>query len=397
MTWLAALTLLAAVLRAATIGASHAPAHPGFAENRQIALHLLAGDGYSFREFGRLDSTSVVAPLYPLLLSGLYLLLGEAGDRAHGTALALNVIAGAASVPFIWLLSRFHAGREAGLAPWIAALVFACWPTQLYAASLVQPLTIAACLVLVTLVMLRRSDRSSSPVRWIAIGMLLAGVTLLDGMLSTFAVGVIVMIGFRAGIKAALTTVLLTAVFVGPWLYRNAIVHGRIMPIESTFAAELWKGNGPGATGSDRLRVGVPLDRLTGEQYQALKATNEAGRSALFWRQATTDMAARPAAFLRLCGVRIAKTLWVDWSRPGKYFTAYAVLRAALLLAAGAGLIGTLRQRLPTAPLAWLIAAVVLSTAFTLATAKSGVYLELAEIPLAAHALATLRPHRAKT
>ncbi len=40
-----------------------------------------------------------------------------------------------------------------------------------------------------------------------------------------------------------------------PWMIRNHTVHGQWIPIKSTFWVNVWKGNNPNATGTDRLEM----------------------------------------------------------------------------------------------------------------------------------------------
>ena len=40
-----------------------------------------------------------------------------------------------------------------------------------------------------------------------------------------------------------------------PWSVRNRAVHGQWIPIKSTFWVNVWKGNNPNATGTDRLEM----------------------------------------------------------------------------------------------------------------------------------------------
>ena len=52
-----------------------------------------------------------------------------------------------------------------------------------------------------------------------------------------------------------------------PWTIRNHTVHGKWVPIKSTFWVNLWKGNNPNATGTDRLE-------MSDEKKSQLKVTS---------------------------------------------------------------------------------------------------------------------------
>ena len=59
----------------------------------------------------------------------------------------------------------------------------------------------------------------------------------------------------------------LAIVIILPWTVRNRVVHGEWIPVKSTFWVNVWKGNNPNATGTDRLE-------MTDEKKAQLKVTS---------------------------------------------------------------------------------------------------------------------------
>jgi hypothetical protein len=120
-----------------------------------------------------------------------------------------------------------------------------------------------------------------------------------------------------------------------PWTIRNRTVHGQWIPIKSTFWVNVWKGNNPNATGTDRLEMNeqtkaqlqvrsktdeadIPhqYDALTAEQRARLNRQPEAGREKVFHEFAGGWIAANPDAYAKLCGNRLLMTLLFDRDNP---------------------------------------------------------------------------------
>ncbi len=300
----AVIVLLAVVLRIVAVVHVGAVDHVA-GENRQIAMHLAGGQGFSFLAFSNLGPTSVRAPVFPYLLAGFYALFGVDATSAHLAALALNVLCGGISTALVIALTR----------RWWIGLTFALWPTQVYAATQMQGLSLAVTVLLAALLLLQR-------VRPIGTGIVAAMAVLTESILVLPLLFAIVVI-FRRKPVELFVCLLAMLTLTLPWVYRNTLVHRRATLITDTLGPDLFLGNGNDATGSQHLRIrdftGDPLsqiDRLTPPQYDQLKRQPEAVRDAKMFGWATGWIRSHPLQYAKLCLVRAAKTLWLDWDHP---------------------------------------------------------------------------------
>lgn len=323
---LVGLCLLAALLRVGLIHLTHATqAKPE--ENRLIAANLAAGRGFAFTEFGITGPTAVRGPAYPMLLAVL-------GPDRVGLALSINVIAGAAGVIAAFLLSRRLLdplpSRNAFLpirpprAAWAVAVLFAVWPTQLYAATLTQGLAIAVPLTLAALCLAVRG----TPPAALAAGALAGLTSLTEPALALPLLLVAIAIGRRVSRQSAALYVVTACVVVSPWLYRNALVSGRPTPITSNFWRDAFLGNGPDASGSRVARLdpkrsdghpGPPdltrIDLLGPAEFDALKRP-EPQRLDVMSSATLRWLIGHPGQYVVLCGKRLWQIVTFGYPHP---------------------------------------------------------------------------------
>jgi hypothetical protein len=392
---LAALMLLAITLR---LGADLYldAARPFSNENRQIATHLAGGQGYSFREFQHLGPTSVRAPIYPVVLAVLSRVGGADAYWTGIGALGINLIAAAAIVPLAFSLALRLTSRPR--VAWAFALLMAIWPTQIYAATFVQGLTLAIAFSLSAIVLLLQASASDAPRHTtlaIASGFLAAMAMLTEASLTWPLLLIALYLLFHRP-KLLLTAAVPAMMLIGPWLYRNALVHGRPSGITNTFSRDLFNGNGPGATGSLHLAIanftGRPVTRieqLSPQEIDVLRRQPESIRNAWFGRRAMAWIGEHPGEYLKLCAVRVAKTMWLDWHHPQSWRWPNVIARSIALL----GLLAAMALRRNSAlPLLWCTG-VVLASAFTVAEARTSAFIDVGQLL----ALAMLADRRLKT
>jgi hypothetical protein len=161
-------------------------------------------------------------------------------------------------------------------------------------------------------------------------------------------------------------------IVIGPWTIRNRLVHGAWVPVKSTFWVNVWKGNNDYATGTDRLTItaaqlaklrGTSLadadlvardpafdgvrqyDMLTPEQRQCLWGKPDAAREAVFKEWAVEWIRSHPSRYFQLCGLRLVKTVWLDWDNPKSRNVPYVVSRTILVALSVIGLVIALRRK----------------------------------------------------
>src|SRR4051794_585562 len=89
-TLLLTICTLAFIVRLAAIVALHAWEHPGAMEHDAIAKFLVAGQGFTFSDWGVVQPTSVQSPLFPGVLAIAFLLFGSGTAKAYASVLILN-------------------------------------------------------------------------------------------------------------------------------------------------------------------------------------------------------------------------------------------------------------------------------------------------------------------
>lgn len=374
---LVALFILALGIRVGAIVALQSWDNPNAMEHSTIAANLVEGKGFSFTGFERFQKTSVQSPTMPLLLAGSYAIFGVDSDASYTTLMLLNALLGAAGVPLIYFLARRMGGTE--LVGLLAALAYTFWPTQVYAVTAVQVIVMVTVLVLAVVWLFYVSLDTGKLWPWIAFSLLgcfaaLTEPALLPPMALT---GLAIFIwpgGLRFAQRLRYAAILLAAAFLvlGPWTLRNYVVHDTFMPVKSSFWVNTWKGNNPHATGTDRLAMtteqrdalaaqslleadalarddqGFDVYRqytmLTESQRAELTGKTEAEREEVFKHYAKTWIAEHPAGFAKLCGIRLVKTLWLEWDNPRSQNLLYKATRTAFVLLSAVGLVLALRR-----------------------------------------------------
>ena len=374
---LLALTLLALTLRVGAIVALKSWDSPNAMEHAHIAQNLVEGRGYSFTGFRLFQKTSVQSPTMPLLLAAAYKLFGTGSATAYGAVMMLNALIGALGVPLVFLLAR-RLGATA-LVGMLAAGAYAVWPTQVYAASATQVIVIVTVLVIAIVYLFYRSIDTGRLGPWVAFSLLgcfaaLTEPALLPPMALTGLLIFIWPCGLNFPVRLRNAAVLLGAAFLvlGPWTLRNYHVHDTFMPVKSSFWVNTWKGNNPYATGTDRLALtdeqrealkakplleadGLARDTgfdayrqyamLTDAQMAQLNGRPEAEREEVFKQYATTWIGEHPGGYAKLSGIRLVKTLWLEWDNPRSQNIVYKATRTGFLLLSIVGLVLAVRNR----------------------------------------------------
>jgi hypothetical protein len=229
----------------------------GGSENERVAAALARGRGWCDAFAAGTGPTAHVAPLYPLLLSGIYRLCGTYQTPAGRLAQASLAIAGSTLVVLLLPLLARSLGLSVG-AGWAAAFVAAWLPANLCNEATGSHEQIVATLALFGLVAVclrlqhenwsgRRALGTAALV--VAVVTLLAPNFLLVPALFFLAEG-----WWRSGerrriLRCGLTLLAVVLVTVLPWLVRNYVVLGGLVPLRSNLGLELAAGNRPDADG----------------------------------------------------------------------------------------------------------------------------------------------------
>lgn len=365
-------------------------------EHGEIAASLLAGRGFSVRFLGAEGPTSQQAPVYPMIVAGAYALGGVATPRALLILELGQAALGGVLVAGVLRLARQVAPGRPTVAG-ASALIAACHPTLVYAATHVQVASLAATLLVWTLVFAGKLAVTASRRDGFAFGLTLAALVLTDPILGLVAPAAAWAIvrgrgGLRAAARPLATVALIATLGVMPWIARNYKVHGELVLVKSSFGYAFWQGNCAGSLGTDKVaRASVErvlarggggnglagLNKklwearheagyiddvlLTRADYRKLGSVAEPERSRILFRRALADLRAEPGRYRRLCLARLQAFVFFDETNPKTRSLIYRVGHLGLTGLAVAGLLlapGVVRARLgPSVVAATLIAA----------------------------------------
>lgn len=215
-------------------------------EQGNVAQALEQGRGFG-SPFLSQQPSAVLPPVYPLLLAGIFKLLGTHTHASMIAALAMNCLFSAlAVIPVFLVARRSFSERAARWAAWAWAfcpygIYFAAewpWPTHLLLLCLCWMLYLA-----------QRMEASSSLTLWAGFGVLagFAGLTEPSVLVVVpLLLGLAVAQRIRARVRwaaCALAASLTLAAGLTPWTIRNAEVFHRFVPLRDSLGLELWLGN----------------------------------------------------------------------------------------------------------------------------------------------------------
>ncbi len=225
-------------------------------EMGRIARALATGFGFSDPFRGHTGPTAWVGPLFPLILGGVFKVFGVFTPQSAWVILTINSLFSALTARTIWEIAARCFNRN--VARW-SAWIWALYPAAMqYAVRWVWDTSLTTFLfswVLVVALRMRTPDTSGMTAgRWALVGTTLgsdrpeqSGTADLPARLRALGAG------RSADWKRQVGGVLLAAVLfvacLGPWTWRNWVVFHHFVPARGNFGAELYLGNGPGATG----------------------------------------------------------------------------------------------------------------------------------------------------
>lgn len=238
-------------------------------EMGRIGRALATGYGFADPFGSHTGPTAWVTPLYPLLIGGVFKVLGVYTAPSAWLLLAINCVFSALMVSTTWELgARCFNPSVARWSAWIWAL----YPAAMqYAVRWVWEMTITAFLFSWVLVLALRMRNIGGPPeqaaaamtrgRWAWFGLLWGLIALSNPSLLLFLpfCGLWILAG-AADWKRQTSNVVLASCLclasIAPWSYRNWRVFQHFVPMRANFGAEFAMGNSPGANG---LLIGAPV------------------------------------------------------------------------------------------------------------------------------------------
>ncbi len=333
----------------------------GFGEGFEavhIARTVAEGGGFANPFPGRpTGPTAHLPPLFPLLLAALFRLLGFASLAiafASSLCLTAHVLHSMLLVPMAAILVGSHrVGAWAALVAMVAPplLVLPQWEGVYAAAGLML-----FCL---------------GSHRWSVAGGLSAGSAArcgaAAGALALLNASTPLVIGtwllwlagrLAAPAKVRVKFLFLTAIFAGlavsPWILRNWLVLGALVPLRSNFGLELAVSNNPWAFPSQRENFRRPhvarLHPTFGPEIrEEIRREGEIAFNRRKWAEALEWIRGSKAAFLKLTAARVAQFWWPVHEISGFHIFAVRLVTLAVL----AGMVVMVMRHEPAA---WFLA-----------------------------------------
>ena len=330
-------------------------------EMGRIAQAVATGRGYADPFHGHTGPTAWIAPLFPLLLAGVFKVFGVYTNLSGWVILAIDSLFNALMIPLLWEVGvRCFDIRVARWSVWIWAL----YPAAMqYAVRWVWDTTLTTLLLQLALVIALRAGSIGNHAgdgptwnRWLAFGLVWGLIAVSNPALLIFLPVCGISIIARSGrlwthqLAKAFCAFFLFVAVAAPWAIRNAIVFHAFVPFRSNFGAELYLGNGPGATGL-LMEYNQPGEAT--EQLQLYRQMGELAYTRWRGQQAAAIIRADLPRFANLC-IRRIYFFWFGVPNPsGKPGTDFArALNYGFTSLAGLmGLALALKRRIPAARL----------------------------------------------
>jgi Dolichyl-phosphate-mannose-protein mannosyltransferase len=216
-------------------------------ETGRIARSIAQGDGFSSPLHANTGPTAWMTPLYPLLLAGIFKILGIYTKASAIAMLALDSLFSALTcIPIFLMAQRSFGPRAAVWAGW----TWAFFPYAIYfAADFIWPTTAATLLLSVVFLLALHLEDSDCGRKWLAFGATSAVAALTDPIVLAVAVPVAAWMGYRlhrqrlCWAKPYATAALAFALVISPWFVRNYHMFHTWIPFRDNLGLELYVGN----------------------------------------------------------------------------------------------------------------------------------------------------------
>lgn len=197
------------------------------ADYDRLGVNLASAGSFGPSVFAAVGGTALRPPLYPLMLGGLYRVVGH-----HVTAgRLLNVVLGASALALLWVVARRLFGRRVAF---IALVTGAVYPPLVIADTSLMSEPLALVLLLLALGCVLVAVSHDRPARWAAVAGLVAGAACLTRPLALATVPVFIVMlvrGSERGWQSSGVFLLAMALAIAPWSIRNERVLSAFVPL----------------------------------------------------------------------------------------------------------------------------------------------------------------------
>ena len=215
-------------------------------ETGRVAHSLASGLGFASPWPGTIGSTATVAPIYPLMLAGIFRVLGSFTAASALAILALNSLFSALTVfPLRRIAAKVFGASTARWAGWTWVL----YPFATYfAATRVWETCLTTLLFNMVLLVTYRVAEEGSTSLWIGYGAL-CGLTACTSPVTLSALPLLLgWIGYRQRwngmfFKGAMLAIVILILAASPWFIRNYRAFHRVIPFRDNLWLEFHVGN----------------------------------------------------------------------------------------------------------------------------------------------------------
>lgn len=214
-----------------------------------LAKSLLAGHGLGSPFGVPTGPTAFIAPLYPILIAGIFKLFGV---DSVASATVIMLAQTAAALVTIWLMMHIARNLFNDRGATIAGFIWACAPPLLFIPTIFWDTSFALCALTALFALVLELRPTPSKLAWLGLGAFCGLIALLNSALIFTAAALLLWLAAQSP-RGTRTRCLLAAIaFVivfSPWPIRNARVFHAFIPLRTTVGEELWMGNHPHSTG----------------------------------------------------------------------------------------------------------------------------------------------------
>jgi 4-amino-4-deoxy-L-arabinose transferase-like glycosyltransferase len=327
-------------------------------EASHIAASLASGEGFSSPFGQHTGPTAWLGPVYPFVLSRIFVAFGTQTRAAIFAALLLNCLLSALTVIPVFFIAEYSLGLR--IAKW-SLWTWTLFPYAMYwGMRWIWDTALSALLLTLLFWFTLHLAQSSTLKKWVLYGLLwgLAGLTNTAELAFLPFAGIwICYQQFRQGkpfFRNAVVGAILFFAAVTPWIVRDYVVFHKFIPIRGNFGLEFHLGNTAEATGMWQVWLHPSQNLGEFHEYQRLGEIayihSKLEETLQFIRQ-------RPKHFAFLLCAHFMY-YWSESPHVEAYFFIYQ-LKFFFALAASVlavwGLVLALRQRLPGAGLYLLL------------------------------------------
>jgi len=216
-------------------------------ENGRVARSIALGQGVSNPLHGNSGPTAMIMPVYPVILAGVFKILGIYSKASAIAILSLNSLFSALTcLPIVLICRKLLGGRTAMIAGWM----WAFWPNGIYfSADWMWPTCLTTLLLASLFLLVLHLKTANNKWAWVGFGLLSGFAALNDpnvlSVLPLLALWVS-LVRRRGGRRWFSLGALAAAAFlvvVMPWLIRDYRTFHRFIPFRDGLGLELYVGN----------------------------------------------------------------------------------------------------------------------------------------------------------